>query len=111
MPKHPVPSPRESSPVQKKPASPANMVSRTPRAPGSVPIEEAEDHLQLPHERDENAEMTDGKVRSVIKQAAEDLESGQVDTDMRATPGLDAAQRERYVAGPGGKTRKKNPDR
>lgn len=85
------------------------MVSRTPRAPGSIPLEEAEEHLQLPHERDENAEMTDGKVRPKIKQAAKDLEKGLVDTDMRATPGLDAQQRERYVAGPGGKALKKDP--
>lgn len=107
MPKHPVPNPRESSPVQKKPPSPANLVSRTPRAPGSTPMEEAEEHLQLPHERDENAEMTDGKVRPEIEQASRDLENGLVDTDMRATPGLDAAQRERYVPGPGGKPPKK----
>lgn len=103
-----VPHPRENSPVQKKPASPANMVSRTPRAPGSHPADESEEHLQLPHERDENAEMTGGEVRPKIKQAAKDLEAGMVDTDMRATPGLDARQRERYVAGPGGRPPKKD---
>lgn len=85
------------------------MVSRTPRAPGSTPLEEAEEHLQLPHERDENVEMTDDKVRPKIKQAAKDLEKGLVDTDMRATPGLDAHQRERYVPGAGGKALKKDP--
>lgn len=107
MPKRSVPHPGENAPVQKKPASPANMVSRTPRAPGSHPADESEEHLQLPHERDENVEMTDGEVRPEIRQAAEDLENGMVDTDMRATPGLDANQRERYVAGPGGRHAKK----
>jgi hypothetical protein len=94
---------RASTPVKKKQPSPANMVDRTPRAPGSVPEEAAEEHLQLPHERDENAEMTGGEIRPVIQQAGKDLERGLVDTDMRATPGLDAAQRERDVTGPGGR--------
>jgi hypothetical protein len=93
--------PRASTPVNKKLPSPTNMVSRTPRAPGSVPAEASEAHLQLPHERDENAEMTGGEIQPVIQQAGKDLERGLVDTDMRATPGLDAAQRERDVAGGG----------
>lgn len=37
-----------------------------------------------------------------MNQARKDLEAGQVDTDMRAVPGLDAAQRQRYVPGEGG---------
>jgi hypothetical protein len=39
----------------------------------------------------------------VIAQAKRDLDAGLVDTDMRATPGLDAEQREKLVPGPGGK--------
>lgn len=95
--------PHAPTSVKQKPPSPTNMVSRTPRAPGSVPVEEAEEHLQLPHERDENAAMTGGEQRPLIQQAAKDLERGLVDTDMRATPGLDARQRERDVAGAGGR--------
>jgi len=61
----------------------------------------------LPHERDESApdkgqQATGGlgtgaagqQQKAHMEQAREDLESGQVDTDMRATPGLDAARRE-----------------
>lgn len=107
----PVPNPSTSPPEEKKPNSPANMVSRTPRAPGSTPMDEEEEHLQLPHERDENGVMTDGEVRPEIEQASRDLENGLVDTDMRATPGLDADQREQYVEGPGGKPPKKDGGR
>jgi hypothetical protein len=44
---------------------------------------------RLPHERDESPEgAVHQKPRSVIRQAAEDVERGLVDTDSRATPGL-----------------------
>ena len=36
-------------------------------------------------------------------QAKRDIDAGMVDTDMRATPGLDAELRARLVPGPGGK--------
>ena len=39
----------------------------------------------------------------MIEQAKRDIDAGQVDTDMRATPGLDANRREKLVPGPGGK--------
>lgn len=39
----------------------------------------------------------------VIAQAKRDIDAGQVDTDMRATPGLDAKLRAQLVPGPGGK--------
>jgi hypothetical protein len=103
MAKPPVPPPHKPSDLpSKQPPSPANMVSRTPRAPGSRPAEPDEEHLQLPHERDQSAHMTDDKPRRVMKQAAQDIENGLVDTDMRATPGLDAQQRAQDVPGPGG---------
>ena len=57
----------------------------------------------LPHERDEFV----GEVSSVpdprLVQAKKDIDAGLVDTDMRATPGLDAARREVLVPGAGGK--------
>lgn len=81
---------------------PAAYVSRTPRSPGSVPAELAEEHLELPHELYRNLDMTGGKFQSVIHKAARDLERGLVDTDMRATPGLGAQKRARDVPGPGG---------
>ncbi len=44
---------------------------------------------RLPHERDESPQgASQQKERSVIRQAAEDVEQGLVDTDLRGTPGL-----------------------
>lgn len=55
--------------------------------------------LALPHERDEAADQTRTEVDPVIRRAYDDLKEGQVDTDMRATPGLDAVRRRRLVPG------------
>jgi hypothetical protein len=58
--------------------------------------------LKLPHERDESVGAAGQAPRKVIEQARRDLEAGQVDTDMRATPGLDAQRRGKLVKqGPG----------
>ncbi len=38
---------------------------------------------RLPHERDESADSQSSPSRDRIKQAAKDIENGQVDTDMR----------------------------
>jgi hypothetical protein len=69
---------------------------RGTKTPGSIA------DLALPHERDET---TDAAVAPDpgIAQAKHDIDRGLVDTDMRATPGLDARLRERLVPGPGGK--------
>jgi len=56
--------------------------------------------LKLPHERDESVGASGQAPRRVIEQARRDLEAGQVDTDMRATPGLDAQRRRRLVKSP-----------
>lgn len=59
--------------------------------------------LPLPHERDETSgpgTTASGEPRDVMKQARKDIEAGQVDTDMRSTPGLDAAERKRLVPTP-----------
>jgi hypothetical protein len=55
--------------------------------------------VALPHERDQAADQTNPAVDPVIAQAHEDITQGQVDTDMRATPGLDAERRRRLVPG------------
>lgn len=52
---------------------------------------------QLPHERDQTPEAAGDEPREKIKQAHQDIERGLVDTDMRATPGLDASQRKKIV--------------
>lgn len=59
-------------------------------------------HLKLPHERDESTNSTASTPDPDMQQAHKDLQEGQVDTDMRATPGLDAGRRARYVPGEGG---------
>ena len=59
--------------------------------------------LPLPHERDESAHNVAEKPDPMMVQAHRDLEAGMVDTDMHATPGLDAELRRKLVPGPGGK--------
>jgi hypothetical protein len=44
-----------------------------------------------PHERDESPDGQDQKPRGVMKQAAEDLAQGLVDTDLHNTPGIEKA--------------------
>jgi hypothetical protein len=60
--------------------------------------------LPLPHERDQSTPNTNPQPDPVILQAKRDLDAGLVDTDMRATPGLDAKKRRELVPGPGGKS-------
>jgi hypothetical protein len=58
--------------------------------------------LALPHERDESSGAVAVEVDPVMAQAQRDIDAGLVDTDMRATPGLDAQRRAELVPGPGG---------
>ena len=59
--------------------------------------------LALPHERDEAPAPSTAAPDLRMLQAQRDIDAGQVDTDMHATPGLDAQRRARLVPGPGGK--------
>lgn len=59
--------------------------------------------LALPHERDQSNDATAEAPDPVMVQAQRDIDAGLVDTDMRATPGLNAKRRARLVPGPGGK--------
>lgn len=59
--------------------------------------------LPLPHERDQSVDATADAPDPQMVQAQRDIKAGLVDTDMRATPGLDAKRRARLVPGPGGK--------
>lgn len=45
---------------------------------------------RLPNDRDESPDGQPGKPRSVIKQAASDIEHGLVDTDLHNQPGVEA---------------------
>ena len=80
----------------------SELLGHGPVAPGSsLPARDRD--LALPHERDEStglastAQAGSGaagqRQREVMKQAADDLAQGQVDTDLHATPGLDAQRR------------------
>jgi len=53
----------------------------------------------LPHERDQQTDATHPDPDPGIERAAKDLKQGQVDTDLRATPGLDAERRGDLVQG------------
>jgi hypothetical protein len=53
----------------------------------------------LPHERDQQNGAVDAQPNAHIDRAARDLSQGQVDTDLRATPGLDADRRGDMVKG------------
>ena len=44
-----------------------------------------------PHERDESPDGQDTEPRGIMKQAAEDLAQGLVDTDLHNTPGISEA--------------------
>ena len=59
--------------------------------------------LPLPHERDQALQAVNPEPQPLIEQARRDIEAGQVDTDLRATPGLDAQQRQKLVPGAGGR--------
>ena len=58
--------------------------------------------LALPIERDSAIGALATQADPKMVQAKRDLDAGQVDTDMHATPGLDAERRARLVPGPGG---------
>lgn len=55
---------------------------------------EEQSYKRQPHERDESPDGQDTKPRGIMKQAAEDIENGLVDTENyegRGTPGLEQA--------------------
>lgn len=118
-PLHPLPpqahrTPDPSTPLPDPAAPPASTPQRPPadmpgndHDTGQPPAPVREPHtappvqdLALPHERDQGpATGTDGPgpVDPVIAQAHADLANGLVDTDLRATPGLDAQRRKDMV--------------
>lgn len=93
----PAQPPRKKNPPHEKP----------PIGPGSehTAVGESGTELPLPHERDESPHQAEGRTDPRMRQAQRDLAQGQVDTDMRATPGLDGPRREQLVPGAGGRKR------
>lgn len=86
-------NPKTRRPVGRLVATPP----RGAKAPGSAA------GLALPHERDESTDASAGAPDPLMAQAKRDIDAGMVDTDLRATPGLDVKLRARLVPGPGGK--------
>jgi hypothetical protein len=88
-------------------AGPDRLSRRHRRAPGASPrggkAPLSDTGLALPHERDESLHHTSAAPDPVIAQAKRDLDAGMVDTDMRATAGLDAQRRAQLVPGHGGR--------
>ena len=85
---------RTRHPIGRQVATPPRGGAGTPGPASGLP---------LPHERDESNHAPPVAPDPVMVQAKRDIDAGLVDTDMRATPGLDAALRARLVPGPGGK--------
>lgn len=67
---------------------------KAPVAPGErrAPADAGGTELPLPHERDQSTGQTAAAPDPVIQQAKADLDAGLTDTDLRGTPGADAAR-------------------
>lgn len=100
----PVPGPLDAAatPDRARPTLPADqsMAHESLAHPG------AGDDLQQPNDRDErvggpSTQSQGDRPDPLMEQAARDLAEGQVDTDLRATPGIDADRREDLVDGGG----------
>ncbi|MDB5755229.1 MAG: hypothetical protein JWR56_1657 [Massilia sp.] len=46
---------------------------------------------RMPHERDESPDDQNAQPRGIMKQAADDIGQGLVDTDLHGTPGVEQA--------------------
>ena len=77
----------------------ALRIGGQPKKPALPALSEGT-NAALPHERDQAAGQVSSALDPIIEQARRDLDAGMVDTDMRATPGLDAARRARLVPTP-----------
>ncbi len=71
-----------------------------PKRPARGRDTEPDQALELPHERDQSLHATADQPDPVIEQAHRDLAAGQVDTDLRNTPGLDARRRKQLLKRP-----------
>jgi hypothetical protein len=60
---------------------PFQVSTRRPRHSGALP--------RLPHERDESDDSQQGEPRDEMRQAYDDLMSGQQDTDLRESRGAE----------------------
>lgn len=93
MPNHRSPTP----PPLPRPASGPTARTGAGMAPPGAAAPPPPDPLPLPHERDEASGEAARPADPVIRQAQRDLDRELVDTDLRATPGLDAERRRALV--------------
>lgn len=100
---HAHPSPIGECPMSMKPMNKRPVGSQQPTPPRGAIAPLSNAGLALPHERDESTDPSAKAPDPLMVQAKRDIDAGLVDTDMHATPGLDAKLRERMVPGPGGK--------
>jgi hypothetical protein len=92
---------KSRGPIGKRPPTPPRL--------GLTPVAATTDGHPLgagvlsPHERGESCPASATAPEAVMTQAKRDIDSGLVDTDARATPGMDAKLRAVLVSGPGGR--------
>ena len=94
-----------------RPEAPIDDQTRKIRSDDATPGSQAEsndDPMRSQYERDQSSDATAAEPPDVIRQAAEDLESGQVNTDLRGMQGASAERQrellEREKARTGGKS-------
>lgn len=81
------------SPPRRRPRAPTPPAEPS-LPPGPLPPNSGR---KLPGERDDAMDSDGHTSGELMRQAARDLAAGQVDTDLRATPGLDAPRRRKLV--------------
>jgi hypothetical protein len=80
------------------------------KKPGELPVTSpSETTTEDPEVKADSINGASVKPDPVIEQAKQDLDAGLVDTDMRATAGLDAKRRARLVPGAAGQPVKIDP--
>lgn len=82
------------------PPQPADLQGRPGSASAPGDRRDTPSDLPMPHERDQAIGQVAKQPDPMMRQAKRDIDHGQVDTDMWATPGLDAERRERLVPTP-----------
>lgn len=93
--------PERAPPAQDgRPGAPIDDQTRKIRSDDAAPSGSAgaddDDPMRWQYERDQSSDSTAAEPQEVIRQAARDIESGQVDTDLRNTPGI-GAERQREL--------------
>jgi hypothetical protein len=87
-----------------------NEEPKTRAKPQATADSQPDNALPLPHERDQSTGQVTPEPDPMVHQAKRDLDEGLVDTDLRATPGLDAERRKRLTPAPAGAGPASQPD-